>query len=335
MDASVPLPHSRQNGIECRNIHDKLSRMEAPVGVGLQGMTAFAETVRQGSFAAAARELGLSPSAVAKSVARLEEELGLRLLHRTTREVSLTSDGHGVFERCRGIVDAIDALRAEAEDVRGEPSGTLRLNAPITWGKRVLVPVVARLLARHPKLAVDIAFTDRYVDLIHEGFDAAVRVGTLRDSTLVARPFARQALVTVASPAYVATHGKPASPAALAAHRCLVFRMPSTGRPRAWEFVVDGAPMAMVPATAVTMNDGEALTRAAAAGLGLAQVPIYMAEDDLGSGALTEVLKPFRPPPLPITLVYPSSRQVTPRLRVLVEALTGSKAARQARGAAR
>jgi molybdenum-dependent DNA-binding transcriptional regulator ModE len=150
--------------------------------VGLQGMTAFAETVRQGSFAAAARELGLSPSAVAKSVARLEDELGLRLLHRTTRDVSLTSDGRGLFERCRGIVDAIDALRAEAEGVRGEPSGTLRVNAPITFGKKVLVPLLARLVARHPKLTLDIALTDRYVDVIQEGFDAVVRVGTLQEA---------------------------------------------------------------------------------------------------------------------------------------------------------
>lgn len=295
------------------------------MSVGLQGMTAFAETVRQGSFAAAARELGLSPSAVAKSVARLEAELGLRLLHRTTREVSLTSDGHGLFARCRDIVEAIDALRAEAEGVRGEPSGTLRLNAPITWGKRVLVPILARLVERHPKLAVDVAFTDRYVDLIHEGFDAAVRVGTLRDSSLVARPFAQQALLVLAGKRYLAAHGKPASPAALAKHRCLVFRMPSTGRPRAWEFVVEGVPTSAVPATAVTMNDGEALVVAAAENLGLVQVPEYMAEDGLRSGALVEVLKPFRPPPLPVALVYPSSRQVTPRLRVLVEALTGEK----------
>jgi len=300
------------------------------VSVGLQGMTAFAETVRQGSFAAAARELGLSPSAVAKTVARLEADLGLRLLHRTTREVSLTSDGHGLFARCRDIVEAIDALRAEAEGVRGEPSGTLRLNAPVTWGKRVLVPILARLMAKHPKLAVDVAFTDRYVDLIHEGFDAAVRVGTLRDSSLVARPFARQSLVVVASPRYVAQRGRPASPAALASHRCLVFRMPSTGRPRAWEFVVDGTPASAVPATAVTMNDGEALATAAAEGLGLAQVPGYIAEDGLRTGALVEVLKSFRPSPLPVALVYPSSRQVTPRLRVLIEALTGKKPAGRA-----
>jgi LysR family transcriptional regulator, regulator for bpeEF and oprC len=298
------------------------------VSVGLQGMTAFAETVRQGSFAAAARELGLSPSAVAKSVARLEAELGLRLLHRTTREVGLTSDGHGVYERCRGIVEAIDALRAQAEGVRGEPSGTLRINAPVTWGKKVLVPLLAQLAARHPKLALDVALSDRYVDLVGEGFDAVVRAGTLRDSSLVARPFGRQELVVVGSPRYLAANGRPASPAALAAHRCLVFRMPTSGRPRPWEFRVDGRSLSLAPATRVTMNDGEALVLAAVEHLGLLQVPAYMAEDEIRSGKLVEVMKSCRPPAMPLSLVYPSSRQMTPRLAVLVAALTGAKRTR-------
>lgn len=298
------------------------------MNVGLQGMTAFAETVRQGSFAAAARELGLSPSAVAKSVARLEADLGLRLLHRTTREVSLTSDGHGVYERCRGIVEAIDALRAQAEGVRGEPSGTLRINAPVTWGKKVLVPLLAQLAARHPKLALDVALTDRYVDLVGEGFDAVVRVGTLRDSSLVARTFGRQELIVVGSPRYLAANGRPASPAALAAHRCLVFRMPTSGRPRPWEFRVEGRPLSLAPATRVTMNDGEALVLAAVEHLGLLQVPAYMAEDEIRTGKLVEVMKSCRPPSMPLSLVYPSSRQMTPRLAVLVAALTGVKRAR-------
>jgi len=298
------------------------------VSVGLQGMTAFAETVRQGSFAAAARELGLSPSAVAKSVARLEADLGLRLLHRTTREVSLTSDGHGVYERCRGIVEAIDALRAQAEGVRGEPSGTLRINAPVTWGKKVLVPLLAQLAARHPKLALDVALTDRYVDLVGEGFDAVVRVGMLRDSSLVARTFGRQELIVVGSPRYLAANGRPASPAALAAHRCLVFRMPTSGRPRPWEFRVDGRPLSLAPATRVTMNDGEALVLAAVEHLGLLQVPAYMAEDEIRTGKLVEVMKSCRPPAMPLSLVYPSSRQMTPRLAVLVAALTGVKRTR-------
>lgn len=298
------------------------------MSVGLQGMTAFAETVRQGSFAAAARELGLSPSAVAKSVARLEADLGLRLLHRTTREVSLTSDGHGVYERCRGIVEAIDALRAQAEGVRGEPSGTLRINAPVTWGKKVLVPLLAQLAARHPKLALDVALTDRYVDLVGEGFDAVVRVGMLRDSSLVARTFGRQELIVVGSPRYLAANGRPASPAALAAHRCLVFRMPTSGRPRPWEFRVDGRPLSLAPATRVTMNDGEALVLAAVEHLGLLQVPAYMAEDEIRTGKLVEVMKSCRPPAMPLSLVYPSSRQMTPRLAVLVAALTGVKRTR-------
>jgi DNA-binding transcriptional LysR family regulator len=272
---------------------------------------------------------------VAKSVARLEDELGLRLLHRTTRDVSLTSDGRGLYERCRGIVDAIDALRAEAEGVRGEPSGTLRVNAPITFGKKVLVPLLARLVARHPKLTLDVALTDRYVDVIQEGFDAVVRVGTLRDSTLVAREFATQVLVVVASPRHLAAHGRPASPQALSAHRCLTYRMPSTGRTRPWEFSVAGKPFAFVPPPAIAMNDGEALVAAAAADLGFLQVPEYMAEDDMRAGRLVEVLRPFRAPAMPISLVYPSSRQVTPRLSVLVEALTGRKLPGRRRGVRR
>jgi len=288
----------------------------------MQGMAAFAETVRQGSFAAAARELGLTPSAVAKSVARLEADLGLRLLHRTTREVSLTSDGHGLFERCRRIVDELDALRADAEGVRGEPSGTLRLNAPITYGRKVLVPQLARLAARHPRIALDVTFSDRFADVVKEGFDAAVRIGHLRDSTLVARPIAQQRLVVCASPLYLQSAGRPTKPDALSGHRCLVFRMPSTGRIRPWEFVAGRRAHALTPRSTVTMNDGEALVAAAVAGLGLAQVPDLMAEDELRAGRLVEVLKSFRPPPLPIALVYPSSRQVTPRLRTLIDALT-------------
>ncbi len=289
---------------------------------GLQAMAAFAETVRHGSFAAAGRALGLSPSAVAKSVARLEADLGLRLLHRTTREVSLTSDGHEIYERCRRIVDEIDALRADAEGVRGEPSGTLRLNAPVAWGKKVLVPLLARLAARHPRLALEVALSDRYVDIIKEGFDAVVRVGHLRDSTLVARTFGAQQIIACASPAYLARHGRPTAPDLLGRHRCLVFRMPSTGRVRPWDFVVRGAPIAFTPASSATFNDGEALVAAAAADMGLIQVPDYMADDEMRAGRLVEVLKSSRPPPTPLSVVYASSRQVPPRLRAFLAVIT-------------
>lgn len=314
----------RKNSSTWSNIEDNLSAIGS--AVSLQGLVAFAQTVKEGSFAEAARELGLTPSAVAKSVARLEAELGLRLLHRTTRQVSLTSDGHALYERCRRIVDEMESLRAEAEGVRGEPSGTLRLNAPTTFGKKVLVPLLAQLVARFPRLDLDLTFSDRYEDIVRGGFDAAVRVGQLADSTLVAHRFAAQQVLVCASPVYLAQHGKPATPDGLAAHRCMLFRMPSTGRARPWEFVVARRPTTFVPDSVVTMDDGEALAAAAVAGLGLAQVPHYMAQDDLHAGRLVEVLQAFRGPPMPISLVYPSSRQVTPRLRVLQEALTGRAA---------
>lgn len=300
--------------------------------IGLQGLTAFAETVRHGSFAGAARELGLTPSAVAKSVARLEGDLGLRLLHRTTRELSLTSDGRDLYERARRVVDEIDALQGVAEGARGEPAGTLRLSAPITFGKRVLVPLLAGLLAKHPGLALDLALTDRFADLAKDGLDAAVRVGALDDSTLVAREFGQQRMIVCASPGYVASHGKPAAPADLGKHRCLVFRQPTSGRLRPWQFVAEGTPLTFAPEARVTMNDGEAMVAAAVAGMGLVQVPDYMAEDALRAGVLVEVLKPFRPPALPVSLVYASSRQMTPRLRALVEGLTGRAPLRGKKG---
>lgn len=290
---------------------------------GLQGMVAFAQAVRQRSFAGAARELGLTPSAVAKSVARLEADLGVRLLHRTTRQVTLTSDGHALYERCRRIVDEIESLRAEAQAARAEPSGILRLNAPTTFGKKVLVPLLAQLVARFPQLELDLTLSDRYEDIVRGGFDAAVRVGHLADSTLIAHRFAAQQMLVCASPRYLAQHGKPRAPADLAAHRCLLFRMPSTGRARSWEFVVARQAVTFVPDAVVTMDDGEALVAAAAAGLGLTQVPHYMAQEDLAAGRLVEVLTAFRVPPMPISLVYPSSRQVTPRLRALQQVLTG------------
>ena len=154
---------------------------------GLQAFLAFTETAKHGGFAGAAREMGLSASAVAKSVGRLEEDLGLRLFHRTTRQVTLTSEGHELYARCRRIVGEIEALRDEAAGARSEPTGTLRLSAPVVLGRLFVVPALAALTQRYPRLALDIAFSDRYADLIKEGLDAVVRVGHLPDSSLVAR----------------------------------------------------------------------------------------------------------------------------------------------------
>ena len=289
---------------------------------GLQSLMAFAETARHGSFARAARELGLSPSAVAKSVARLEDDLGVRLFHRTTRKVALTSEGHELHARCRTIVDEFDSLRDAAAGARGAPSGTLRINVPIVLGRCVYVPKLAALVRRHPGIALDVSFSDRYADIVSEGLDAAVRIGQLSDSSLVARRIGEQRLAVVAAPHYLAAHGVPAHPSELERHACMSFRLPTSGKPRAWEFVEGRRRVDWVPKSTVIMNDGEGLLAAAVAGLGLTQLPDYLATAALQAGQVRTVLEDFAPPPLPISVVYPSARRVTPRLRALLEELS-------------
>jgi LysR family transcriptional regulator for bpeEF and oprC len=284
-------------------------------------LMAFAEAARRSSFAAAARELGLTASAVAKSIARLEADLGVRLFHRTTRKVALTGDGRTLFARCERIVSEMEALRDEAAGVRAQPGGTLRINVPITVGKRFVVPALARLLRRHPAIAVEASFTDRYADLAGEGLDAAVRVGTLRDSTLIARPIGRQRMIVCAAPAYLARRGTPRRPADLEGQSCLAFRIPTSGRLWTWHFTVDGEAVEWEPRSGIAMDDGEALVAAAVAGMGLIHVPDYMAADAVARRRLVEVLRRHRPPEVPISVVYLSARRVPPRLHAFLEAL--------------
>lgn len=293
---------------------------------GLQALAAFTEAARSGSFAAAARSLGLSPSAVAKSVQRFEQDVGLRLFHRTTRQVSLTGDGHELYTRCERILAEIDALREQAEGVRGEPAGLLRLDVPSTLGKLEVVPLLAQLGARCPKLRFEVSFNDRYVDLVREGIDAAVRIGALADSTLTARPLGEQALLSVASPRYLRRKdpAAPQRPGDVERHACLLFRNPTSGRLRPWQFRDGRRAVEFLPSTRCVFNDGEAIVAAASAGQGIAQVPDYMARAGLRSGALVEILPAFRPAPLPISLVYPSGRHVPPRLRVLIDLLVSA-----------
>lgn len=292
---------------------------------GLQAYVAFAESARHGNFATAARELGLSASAVAKSVARLEDDLGLRLFHRTTRRVALTSEGQDLYVRCRRVIEEIDAMRGEAENARGEPSGTLRLDAPLTLGRLLVVPVLALLARRHPRLALEVSYSDRQVDVIDEGLDAVIRIGHLPDSSLVAWPIGQQVLMVCAAPAYLKAHGTPATPAALSNHRCLAYRLPSTGRPRPWQFREGDRDIERTPESTIAMNDGEALVAAAVEGMGLVQAPHYMVAAAMRRGSVVEVLERFRPKPLPISLVYPSHRRVPPRVRALVEAFTPAR----------
>ena len=294
----------------------------------IQQVVAFAAAARNSSFAKAARELSQTPSTIAKSIGRLESQLGVKLFHRTTRQVSLTADGQQLFSQCQRILDEVELLRSAAAGARGEPSGLLRIEAPLTYGKRVVLPVLAKLLERHPRLRIDARLSDQVSDVIREGLDAVIRTGALGDSRLVARQIGQQSLVVCASPAYLERHGTPRIPADLGQHQCLLFRMPSSGRDRPWQFRTDGDIVEVQPDSRLRLGDGEALVDAAIAGLGIAQVPDYMVADAHGAGRVVEVLSEFRAPPIPISVVYPTSRMLPPRVRVLIDALSERGAAK-------
>lgn len=289
--------------------------------VSLDLIVSFESAARHASFARAARELGLSPSAVAKNVGRLELQLGVRLFHRTTRRVSLSQEGEDLRARCLRILEEVESLETEAAATRAGPRGTLRIDMPVVYGRQVVLPILTRLAASHPELRIDARFSDHVVDIVNEGLDAAVRIGPLADSRLVGRVFDRQVVCTCASPAYLRRHGEPESPEALSAHACLLFRLPSSGRDRPWQFRAGKREFTLVPEGRVRLGDGEALVQAARAGVGIVQVPSYMAQADLKRGRLREILENHRPAPLPISLVYPSHRQVPLRVRALADAL--------------
>jgi DNA-binding transcriptional LysR family regulator len=287
----------------------------------LQAFLVFAEVAKRGGFAAASRELGSTPSTVAKAVGRLEATLGLRLFHRTTRQLSLTVDGERLFQRCQRLLAELEELQTEAAGARAAPSGTLRIDMPIVYGRMVMLPLLARLLQQHPGLTLDARFSDSYVDLVKDGIDVAIRTGELQDSTLVARRFDSQQLVLVAAPAYLRERGSPAALDELAAHRIITFRMPGSGRDRPLQFTVNRRTVALQPAAGVRLNDGVAMVQAAVLGLGLTQVPDHMAAAALQAGQLVEVLPALRPPAMPIHAVMPGQRLVPARVRVLLQAL--------------
>lgn len=284
-------------------------------------MLVFVQAAEARSFAKAAKALGLTASGVGKSIARLEAELGARLLSRTTRRVSLTDDGRVFLDHCRRILDEIEVARSSISNRKGVVRGRLRVSLPSTLGKRFVVPRLPELLRRHPELGLEIQLSDRWVNLVEDAVDVALRIGVLSDSSLVARAIGKQQIISLASPGYL--RGKPlATHADLAWHACLAFRLPTNGRQRPWHFQHAGQAVVFSPRVRLTLDDGEALVEAARAGLGVIQVPSYMATEAIASGALVEVLRAERPHPDPLHAVFAGPRASRPGVRAFIDFLS-------------
>jgi DNA-binding transcriptional LysR family regulator len=283
----------------------------------LVSMAVFVKAVEAGSFAAAGEALGMSSQLAGKHVRALEDYLGVRLLHRTTRRHRLTEPGRGFYERAQHILAEVEAARALAEEGRAVPRGRLRLNAPVTFGAHELSLALPAFLAAHPEVAVELTLSDRTVDLIDEGFDAVFRVGSLADSGLIARRLRPYAFMLCAAPAYLAAHGHPRTPAELQQHACLGF---AHGAIRdAWRFHGPDGPIAVPVTSRFVVNNGQALLNAALAGLGLIYQPAALLEPDLAAGRLVRLLPDHEPPPRPMHLLHAPDRRITPKLRAFVD----------------
>lgn len=274
------------------------------------------------SFTAAAGQLGISQSGLSRAISRLESELGVRLLQRTTRAVSLTPDGRQFVEHCTPLLCGLEDAERRLGDRPCTPSGVLKLTAPSMFGRKVLVPLTGQLMARYPQLQFELVLNDRLVDLVEEGFDAALRTGPISDVRMVARPLRPLRWVTVASPGYIARHGAPESVDALQDHTCLAVRNLRSGRLVDWQFR-DGDGLRDVTAPArMVFDSGDPLVEGALAGVGIVQVMDFAVADALADGLLVRVLEPFEGRTRALSLVYPPSRQASPKLKVLADALS-------------
>jgi len=280
----------------------------------LSGILAFVRAAEARSFTKAARQLGMSPSGVSKAISRLEDQFKVRLLHRTSRSVSMTPEGTAFYERCRQIVAGLEDAEQLLSRAREMPRGVLRVTLPLSVGRLYLARVMPAFVERYPELAVEASFTDRLVDLIEEGYDLAVRMGKPPDSRVIARPLTTGTLTTCAAPAYLKRHGTPRKPEDLVNHNCIRFVVPGTGRAQDWKFQRDGKRFGISVSGNLTLDHAEALVEAALAGTALIQISSYVTTPAIRSGKLKTVLSGFQVDSPAIWVMYPQNRHLTPRV---------------------
>ena len=287
----------------------------------LSSMTAFVRTVDVGSFAGAAAALGISPQMVAKHVSYLEARMGTRLLNRTTRKQSLTEIGRTYYDRCRQALAEVEWADALADEAKGTPRGRLRINAPVSFGAHSLVPVVSHYLERHPEVEVDLVLSDRFVDLVEEGFEAVFRMGPLEDSILQAEELMPFRVIACASPDYLRRRQIPSTPSDLTDHECVGYaNWPGPGV-YTWRFVRDGRDFEVGVRGRLTVNNAAALMSAALVGFGIVFVAEDLAHEALASGSLVRVLPNYETPSRPMHLLYHPDRRRTPKLRSFINAV--------------
>jgi len=285
----------------------------------LRTLAIFVKVAERLSFVRAATDLGITQSGVSNAISRLENEIDTRLLARTTRRVSLTEHGAAFFERCRQALADIEEAELVLKNAQLKPSGNLRIDMPIAFGRIKVAPLLGAFQARYPDVNVHGTFNDRIIDLVSEGVDVSVRFGFLQDSSLIARRLSGAELSVVGAPAYFAKYGKPKRPEDLDSHNCLGFTFRETRQPREWRFSHNGGEIALMPKGNMNLSDGAAVCDAAIAGLGLIQLQDYFIEEPIARGALVSVLEKFKPQPQPIWLVYPQTRHLSPTVRVFVD----------------
>lgn len=280
----------------------------------------FLAVMETGSFTGAAEKLGTSSGQASKLLSRLEGELGVRLLNRTTRSVSPTEAGSAYHDRLKPLVEELEALDLDIRNISQSPRGRLRLTAPLTFGTLEMAPALNEFAVRYPEIELDVSFTDRVVNVVDEGFDLAIRVGRPVDSSLIIRRLCAVRIVVVAAPGYLDRHGSPEVPSDLAHHACIIdtnFREPNR-----WPFRTRDGDVEMVNVSGrIRYSNGEACLQAAALELGLACVPAFVAADALRSGRVTQLLSSFEMEPYDVHVLYPHSRHLATKVRLLVDFL--------------
>jgi len=285
------------------------------MSLSLDLFAVFARVGETGSFTRAARELGLSKATVSKQVAQLERELGVALVARTTRKTSLTETGERVLRRAQRMVEERDAAREEAGEARAAPRGRLKISAPVSFGVAYLSPLVGPFMAAYPDITLELSLEDRAVDLIGEGFDAALRIRALEDSSLTARQIAPITIDTLASPVYLRARGTPRRPEDLALHACLHYTQQAS--PLVWRYTgPDGERVQVRGAGPFSANNGDLLVAAAVAGLGVINVPRFLTHGHIAAGRLTPILTDWTSPPLALHFLSPPGRAMPRKLRV-------------------